>query len=140
MRELSKPSTAKCTNALYVLFLLAEPRYVSCMRLGKVMGELSHDSVNRFLLREQYTPRDLFDEVKAHLILVGGILSVDDSVIDKPYSDPKKTELIGYFWSGKHKRAVKGINLITLYYTDIIGNSYPVNFRLYDTREGKTKK
>jgi hypothetical protein len=121
------------------LFLLAEPKYVSCVRLSEVMEELSHDSVNRFLLRENYTPRDLFDEVKEHLILVGGIGSADDSVLDKPYSDPQKTELMGYFWSGKHKRTVKGINLISLYYTDRTGTSYPVNFRIYDKREGKTK-
>jgi len=37
------------------------------------------------------------------------------------------------------RRTVKGINLITLYYTDISGNSYPVNFRLYDKQENKTK-
>jgi hypothetical protein len=121
------------------LFLLAEPKYVSCVRLSEVLADLSHDSVNRFLLREQYTPRDLFDEVKERLILTGGIASVDDSVLDKPYADINKTDLIGYFWSGKHKRTVKGINLITLYYTDITGTSYPVNFRLYDKREGKTK-
>ena len=135
MREPSKPSTAKCTRSHYILFLLAEPKYVSCVRLSEVMVDLSHDSVNRFLLRENYTPRDLFDEVKDQLNLVGGIASV----VDKPYSDPQKTDLIGYFWSGKHKRAVKGINLITLYYTDITGTSYPVNFRIYDKREGKTK-
>ena len=29
--------------------------------------------------------------------------------------------------------------LISLYYTDIVGNSYPVNFRIYDKSEGKTK-
>ena len=69
----------------------------------------------------------------------GGFVSVDDSVLDKPYSNPKKSQLINYFWSGKHKRSVKGINLITLYYTDITGISAPVNFRLYDKREGKTK-
>jgi len=46
--------------------------------------------VNRFLLRENYTPRDLFDQVKDQLILGGGIASGDDSVLDKPYSDPKK--------------------------------------------------
>lgn len=139
MRERSKPSTAKCTQSLYILFLLAEPKYVSCVRLSEVMADLSHDSVNRFLLREKYTPKDLFEEVKDQLILVGGIASVDDSVVDKPYSDPSKAELIDYFWSGKHKRTVKGINLITLYYTDITGSSYPVSFRIYDKRAGQTK-
>ncbi len=43
------------------------------------------------------------------------------------------------FYSGKHKRPVKGLNLITLYYSDPSGHSYPVNFRLYDKAEGKTK-
>lgn len=95
--------------------------------------------MNRFLLCENYTPRDLFEEVKEQLILVGGTKSGDDSVLDKPYSDLQKTDLVGYFWSGKHKRTVKGINLITLYYTDIAGTSYPVNFRIYDKGEGKTK-
>lgn len=90
-------------------------------------------------MRENYTPQDLFDEVKDELVLEGGIVSVDDSVLDKPYSNPKKSQLINYFWSGKHKKSVKGINLITLYYTDVLGVSYPINFRLYDKREGKTK-
>ncbi|NJR53148.1 MAG: transposase [Leptolyngbyaceae cyanobacterium CSU_1_3] len=139
MRESSKPSTAQCNCNLYTLFLLAEPKYVSCVRLSEILEELSHDSVNRFLLRERYTPKDLFDEVKGELILKGGTTSVDDSVVDKPYCDPSKTALVGYFWSGKHKRTVKGLNLITLYYTDIAGNSYPVNFRIYDKREHKTK-
>jgi len=71
-----------------------------------------------------------------HIQLLGGTLSVDDTVIDKPYSNPNLTELIGYFWSGKHHRIVKGLNL-TLYYT--VGKS-PVNYRLYDKRKGLTKK
>jgi hypothetical protein len=103
------------------------------------MQDISHDSVNRFLLRENYTPQDLFEQVKGELVLEGGIVSVDDSVLDKPYSNPKKSQLIDYFWSGKHKKSVKGINLITLYYTDVRGVSYPINFRLYDKREEKTK-
>jgi hypothetical protein len=46
---------------------------------------------------------------------------------------------VGYFWSGKHQRPVKGINLITLYYTDRVDTSYPIHYRLYDPQEGKTK-
>lgn len=139
MRELSKPSTAQCNSTLYTLFLLSEPKYVSCVRLSEILAEISHDSVNRFLLRERYTPKDLFEEVKGELNLDGGTLSVDDSVEDKPYRDPSKSALVAYFYSGKHKRPVKGINLITLYYSDPSGHSYPVNFRLYDKGEGKTK-
>ena len=100
---------------------------------------LSHDSVNRFLLRERYDPKDLFLEVGRHIDWKGGTLSGDDTVIDKPYSNPSLTELIGYFWSGKHHRVVKGIQLITLYYTDYSDKSIPVNYRIYDKQEGKTK-
>lgn len=103
------------------------------------MEDLSHDSVNRFLLRERYEPQDLFNEVSPYISLIGGTLSGDDTVIDKPHSDPKLTELIGYFYSGRHHRTVKGIQLITLYYTDLLGKSVPVNYRIYNKQEGKTK-
>ncbi len=119
--------------------MLAEPKYAGCTRLANILEGLSHDSVNRFLLRERYNPKDLFDSVKLYINLIDGTLSGDDTVIDKPYSDPSKTELIGYFWSGKHHRPVKGINLITLYYTDPKGKSVPVNYRIYNRQEGKSK-
>lgn len=121
------------------MFLLAESKYPGCTRLAEILGGMSHDSVNRFLVRERYEPKDLFDEVKLNINLNGGILSGDDTIIDKPYSDPQLTELIGDFWSGKHHRVVKGIQLITLYYTDGAGKSVPVNYRLYNKQERKTK-
>ncbi|GFO76021.1 transposase, IS701 family [Bathymodiolus platifrons methanotrophic gill symbiont] len=121
---------------MYISFLLSEPKQASCRRLGEVMS-ISHDSVNRFLNRELYTGRDLYNEASTTLNLKGGTLSVDDSVLDKPYS--QYMELVSHFWSGKHHRAVKGINLVTLYYTDIQGKHQPVNFRVVDKAEGKTK-
>jgi hypothetical protein len=53
IRATTKPSTAKCDLNTYTLFLLAESKYPGCTRLAEIMGDLSHDSVNRFLLREQ---------------------------------------------------------------------------------------
>ncbi|MEH1872160.1 IS701 family transposase [Nostoc sp.] len=140
MRVTTKPSTAKCDLNTYTLFLLAESKYPGCTRLADIMEDLSHDSVNRFLLGERYEPKDLFDEVKLHINLVGGTLSADDTVIDKPHSDPKLTELIAYIYSGRHHRTVKGIQLITLYYTDLSSKSVPVNYRIYDKQDGQTKK
>ena len=104
----------------------------SCTRLSDIKGDISHDSINRFLERERYDPKDLFDEERTNIELVDGILSVDDSVLDKPYMDAKKASLVDYFWSGKHKAIVKGINLITLFYTNINGVCVPVNYRIYD--------
>nr|WP_230966027.1 transposase [Nostoc sp. NZL] len=103
------------------------------------MKNLSHDSINRFLLRERYEPKDLFEEIKPNINLVGGTLSGDDTVIDKPHSDLEIAELIGYYYSGRHHRAVKGVQLITLYYTDLSGKSVPVNYRIYNKQDNKTK-
>jgi hypothetical protein len=121
---------------MYIAFLLGEPKYSSCCRLAELM-DISHDSVNRFLQREDYTPQDLFNQAKQQLELKGGVLSVDDSVLDKPYSH--QMELVGYFWSGKHHCVVKGIDLISLYYTDKNGQHLPINYRLYNKADGKTK-
>jgi hypothetical protein len=139
MRILTKPSTARCNLDMYTSYLLSDPDNTSCSRLASIMNNLSHDSVNRFLERERYTPRDLYNQIDHEIIPEGGVLSIDDSVLDKPYSDSSKAALIGYFWSGKHKRVVKGINLIILYYTDINSVCFPINYRIYDKSEGKKK-
>ena len=55
---------------------------------------IPHDSVNRFLYREAYTPLDLFEDVRGSLDLKGGTFSVDDTVSDRPYSQYR--ELAGY--------------------------------------------
>ncbi|GEM_PF-1631001 len=86
----------------YTLFVLAESKYTGCRRLADIMENLSHDSVNKFLLRERYETKDLFEEIKPNINLIGGTLSGDDTVIDKPHSDPKITELIGFYYSGRH--------------------------------------
>lgn len=119
--------------------MLSEPKFGGCSRLSEILGNISHDSVNRFLLRERYEPQDLFNIIKPCINLAGGIISVDDTVIEKLYSDPKYAELVGYFWSGKFHRTIKGLNLITLFYSDAHDNSVPINYRLYDKKEGKTK-
>lgn len=122
----------------YVAYLISEAGKSSCVRSGRVL-EVSHDEVNRFLAGAAFSGKDLFERAKDGLVLQGGVLSVDDTVIDKPYSKPEAAELIGFFWSGLHHRSVKGINLIVLNYTDPCGVSMVVNFRVYRHSEGKTK-
>ncbi|MFN8576763.1 MAG: transposase [Candidatus Sericytochromatia bacterium] len=66
-------------------------------------------------------------------------MSIDDTVLDKPYTNINSNNLISIFYSGKHHKTVKGINLITLYCTDTKGVSLPVNFRMYRKEDKKTK-
>lgn len=136
MRKLTKRTTGKCTLGMYINFLLGEPRRGTCSRLSEIMG-LSHDSVNRFLQREEYEPKDIYELVKEQIDPKGGTISIDDTVLDKPYRE--ETEIIGYYWSGKHKESVKGINEISLLYTDINGVVVVINYRIYNKEENKTK-
>ena len=62
---------------------MGEPKHGSCCRLGEVM-DISHDSATCFLQRERSDGKDLYDEATPLLNLKGGVLSVDDSVLDKP--------------------------------------------------------
>ena len=71
MRSLTRLSTAACTLAIYLSYLLSEPKRSSCVGLAESFG-ISHDSVNRFLQRENYTSQDLFHEVKGTIDMEGG--------------------------------------------------------------------
>ena len=141
MRIPTKPSTAHCTIDLYVRYLLAKPQGAGCCELAELLKTVSHDSINRFLCRERYEPKDLFDELVAQgwMELVGGVLSIDDTVLEKPYAQRTATALLGYFWSSKAARPVLGLSLVTLYYSSPNGLRVPINYRLYDKEEGKTK-
>ena len=46
---------------------------------------------------------------------------------------------MGFFWSGKHRSAVKGVCLVTLLYIDRKGVCLPVNFRVVDKAEAKNE-
>jgi putative transposase len=79
----------------------------------------------------------LWQEAQGQVSRAAGILVVDDSTLDKPYS--QKIERVGRHWSGKHHAVVEGINLITLLWSD--GDRHvPVDYRLYDKAgDGLTK-
>jgi hypothetical protein len=56
----------------------------------------------------------LWQEAEPMLEKGKGLLVLDDSTLDKPYA-----QKIPYrHWSGKHHDLVKGINLLTLLWTD----------------------
>ncbi|MBK7477471.1 MAG: hypothetical protein IPI11_16260 [Haliscomenobacter sp.] len=75
---------------LYIAQLLSTPAGNSCVRAAEVL-EVSHDKVNRLLNEGVYTGIDLFAKAAPNLILEGGQLSLDDYVVDKPYSDAEST-------------------------------------------------
>ncbi len=58
-----------------------------------------------------------------------GVIVIHDTTLDKPYAT--KMDLVTWHWSGKHRRVVKGINLITLLWTDG-KRRVPCDLRVYD--------
>lgn len=90
---------------------------------------LSHDAFTRQLHRLFPSTTRLWSEVLDNVDLTKGCLICDDTTLDKFYSH--KIELVTRHWSGKHKRVVSGINLITPLRTD--GERYlPVDYRIYN--------
>lgn len=131
----------KYTDIEYINFLIASQKNYSCLEASKVQPHEgttpAHDSINRLLLRLEHSTESLWQEAKQFVRLDRGILVIDDSTLDKSYA--MKMDLVGYHWSGKHKRVVKGISLQSLIWTD--GDSIiPVDFRICDNSDDSTKK
>ncbi len=98
---------------------------------------MAHDSISRWLSQEKLTPKVLWQESQYLINKEGGYLSIDDSVLDKPYA--REIPLVKKQYSGKHHRPVKGIDIVNAVWTN--GNKIiPVDYRIYDpTHDGKTK-
>jgi putative transposase len=127
---------ARATPDDYIDFLLATPKVASATEAARVQPERprppAHDAFTRLLSRLEPDPVTLWSEVQPLVRQPDGILVLDDTVLDKPYA--RKMGLVGPFWSGKHQRVLRGINLVTLVWTD--GDAvYPTDYRLVDPAE-----
>ena len=132
---------SKVTDYDYIDFLIGTQKVYSCTEAERVQpyetGGPSHDAFTRHLHRLFPNTDRLWSEVREHVDLTKGCLICDDSTLDKFYS--RKIQLVTRHWSGKHKRVVSGISLITLLWTD--GERYlPVDYRIYNkSTDGLTK-
>jgi hypothetical protein len=131
----------KVTDEDYINFIIATPRDVTATEAGRVQPESknapAHDAFTRLLARLEPDAETLWEEAKTQIDLQSGILVLDDSTLEKPYSE--RNVLVYRHWSGKQKAVVGGINLITLLWTDGI-RVVPIDYRIFDKdRDGKTK-
>jgi len=125
----------------YINFVISTPRTVTATEAARVQPEGTkmpqHDAFTRLLERLEPDPETLWREAETQIEKVGGILVLDDSTLDKPYS--KRNDLVYRHWSGKHKEVVSGINLITLLWTDG-DRAVPTDYRIFDKdTDGRTK-
>ena len=124
----------------YIDFLIVSPAHFTATEAAKVQPPYSdppsHDAFTRLLHRLEPDPETLWNEAQPQVQLAAGVLVVDDSTLDKPYSH--FIELVTRHWSGKHHAVVKGINLVTLLWTDG-DRAIPCDYRLYDKADELTK-
>ena len=131
----------KCDELDYIQFLVAAQQVFSSVEAARTHPAEeeapAHDAYTRLLQRLPPDSQALQEEVEPLIEKKQGVLVIDDSTLDKPYAS--KMALVTHHWSGKHGRVVKGINLISLMWTD--GDCrLPYDFRLYNKDEdGLTK-
>ena len=124
---------AKVQPEDYVQFLLASPVPFTCTEAARLQPgppePPAHDSFTRLLTRLEPDPEALWEEARPQIRLDDGMVVLDDSTLDKPYA--REMDLVGWHWSGKHHRVVKGLNLLSLVWTD--GDRHvPCDDDLYD--------
>jgi putative transposase len=125
----------------YLQFLIGSPKVVSATEAARVQppgpAAPAHDAFTRLLHRLEPDPATLWHEVRPLLDPAAGVLVIDDSTLDKPRA--QHIAPVAYHWSGNHRAVVRGINLITLLWSD--GDRfYPTDYRIYHKAgDGKTK-
>ena len=91
----------KCSLDLYVDFLIGSQKQYSGLELSRVSPEpMAHDSVSRWLSQSKLTPKLLWQESQHLIDQASGYLSIDDSVLNKPYA--QEIPLVKAQYSGKH--------------------------------------
>src|SRR5215470_18363841 len=130
---------------LYSDYLLASFGATTATGLSHLLeGEISHDQVTRYLAGPPKTASDLWRTVKAFVREVqseAGVLVIDDSIEEKPYTD--ENDLVCWHYDHSKDRLLKGINFLTALYSSQ-GVSVPVGFHLVAKtekyRDPKTQK
>jgi len=134
-------NTPKVRDEDYINFIIATPRTVTATEASSCQPDSTnapaHDAFTRLLSRLEPDPEVLWTEAQTQIDLNTGILVLDDSTLEKPYSP--FNALLYRHWSGKQKAVVEGVNLITLLWTDGV-RCVPIDYRVFDKdRDGKTK-
>jgi hypothetical protein len=116
---------------LYSDYLLASFGATTATGLSELLeGEVSHDQVTRYLAGTKKTATDLWRTVKPFVREVqaeAGVLIIDDSIEEKPYTD--ENDIICWHYDHSKDRMLKGINFLTALYSSQ-GVSVPVGFHL----------
>ncbi|MBA2648981.1 MAG: transposase [Legionella sp.] len=100
---------------LYSDYLIFQNKYATATGLSDLVdGAFTHDKVTRFLRLEDFDSKSLWSYVKKPVRsqeAVGGVLIVDDSIEEKPYTD--ENEINCWHYSHAKGAVLKGINILS---------------------------
>ena len=104
---------------IYTDYLISSFGQAAATGLSRMVdGEISHDKVTRSLAQEAKRSSDLWRVVKPMVRSVEdvgqGSILVDDSILEKPYTD--ENELVSWHYDYSKERHVKGINFLSANY------------------------
>jgi hypothetical protein len=121
---------------LYTDYLLSAFSYTTATGLSAMTGgAVSHDKITRFLSEKELGSSELWRLIKPLVREIEdeeGVLIIDDTIEEKPYTD--ESELICWHYDHSKGRTVKGINLLSTLYR--VGEaSIPVAFELVKKTE-----
>jgi len=121
---------------LYTDYLISSFGQTSGTGLSLLLdGVLSHDRVQRFLASPRKSGADFWKVVKPYVRQIQreeGVLIVDDSISEKPFTD--ENDIICWHYDHSTDRLVKGINFITALY-HIQALSLPIGYQLIEKTE-----
>lgn len=104
---------------IYTDYLISSFSYTTATWLSAMLdGAISHDKVTRFLSEADFGNKDLWKLVKPMVREIetdDGVLSFDDSVEEKRYTDPN--EIITWHFDHTVGRSVKWVNFLTCLYS-----------------------
>lgn len=134
---------AKCYKEMYTQYLLATFGRHSALWLSELLNfNPAHDSFTRWLKGKKLRPSIIWKHVKSMVNKDRGFLIIDDTVLDKWYS--QDIEMVQRLYSGTHHRVVNGIGIIGLLWNEH-GDSerserIVIDFRIFAPKfDGKTK-
>jgi len=119
---------------IYTDFLICSTSQASATALSRATDKaISHDKVTRFLSTYDFIPQDLWEFSKPLIRSietekeVDGVLIIDDSIEEKPYTD--ENDIISWHYDHCKGRNVKGINFVSaLFQTEKV--TVPVSYAL----------
>lgn len=101
---------------IYTDYLISQNKYATATGLADMVdGAISHDQVSRFLSKNELGSKELWQYVKSnvreHQTATGGLLLLDDSIEEKPYTD--ENEVNCWHYSHAKGEVLKGINILS---------------------------